>query len=71
METETFSSTRIGTTGHEICDPDGQVIGWTVTEYWAAAVVALLNGAGDSDASHRGMLPSQGNFRRKLPSARR
>jgi hypothetical protein len=51
MEAETFSSRRVGATGHDICDPDAQVIGWTVTEYWAARIIALLNGAGDGDLS--------------------
>ena len=38
-----FSFNRMGTTGHEIRDPDGLVIGWTVDEMWAAVIAALLN----------------------------
>jgi hypothetical protein len=34
---------KVGTTGHEILNPRGQVIGWTATEYWAALIVGLLN----------------------------
>ncbi len=45
METETFSSRLVGTTGHEILTPDGQVIAWTVDSVWAAVIVALPNGA--------------------------
>ena len=38
-----FNARRVGTTGHEILDPDGQVIAWTVDSVWAAVIVALLN----------------------------
>jgi len=37
-----FHARQIGTTGHEILDPDGQVIAWTVDAAWAAVLVALL-----------------------------
>jgi len=37
-----FNARRVGTTGHEILDPDGQVIAWTVDSVWAAVLVALL-----------------------------
>ena len=34
-----------GSVGHEILNPSGDIIGWTVDGYWAAVIVALLNGA--------------------------
>jgi hypothetical protein len=33
----------IGSTGCEICNPAGQVIAWSVNEYWAVVIVQLLN----------------------------
>jgi hypothetical protein len=44
-----FAARRIGTTGHEIVSPQGEVVAWTVDERWAAIVVALLNGAPHQD----------------------
>jgi hypothetical protein len=38
-----FRARQVGTTGHEILDPQGTVIAWTVNEPWAAVIVALLN----------------------------
>ncbi len=43
METEVFSARRVGNTGHEIRDPNGNVVAWTADEPWAAILVALLN----------------------------
>lgn len=40
---EAFSVNRIGTTGHEILDPDGTVIAWAADEPWAHVIAALLN----------------------------
>ena len=37
-----FRARQVGTTGHEILDPQGTVIAWTVNEPWAAVIVALL-----------------------------
>ena len=36
-----FQARRVGTTGHEITDPNGQVIAWTVDAYWAMVIVRL------------------------------
>lgn len=44
-----FTTRRVGTTGHEILDPDGSVIAWTADGYWAVVVVALLNAAETHD----------------------
>jgi hypothetical protein len=38
-----YSARRCGSTGHEILNPDGEVIAWTVDGRWAEAIVALLN----------------------------
>ena len=38
-----FHARQVGTTGHEIVNPAGQVVGWTVDASWAAVIVALLN----------------------------
>lgn len=38
-----FHARQVGTTGHEIVNPDGQVVAWTVDDHWAAIVVTLLN----------------------------
>jgi hypothetical protein len=44
MEIEAlFHARQVGTTGHEIIDPDGHVVAWTVDEPWASIIVALLN----------------------------
>ncbi len=34
MDIAAFTIRRVGTTGCEIIDPEGQVIGWTTTEPW-------------------------------------
>lgn len=41
-----FTYRPCGTTGHEILDPAGQVIGWTVDVGWACLIVGLLNHPG-------------------------
>ena len=38
-----FTARRVGTTGHEILDPSGNVIAWAIDEVWAAMFVALFN----------------------------
>jgi hypothetical protein len=38
-----FTANRVGTTGHEILDPEGNVVAWAVDEPWAAMIAALLN----------------------------
>jgi hypothetical protein len=38
-----FTTRQVGTTGHELLNPSGEVIGWTVDAVWAAVVVNLLN----------------------------
>ena len=38
-----FHARQVGTTGHEIVNPAGQVVAWTVDECWASVFVALLN----------------------------
>ncbi len=70
-EGQGFAARRYGSSGHEIVGPDG-VVAWTMDGYWAAVIVALLNGADDSEASCRGMPPCQGNSGRKadLPENR-
>jgi hypothetical protein len=40
-----FSARRVASRGHEILDPQGKVIAWTVDEEWAAVIVGLLNRA--------------------------
>jgi hypothetical protein len=40
-----FTCRRSGTCGHEILDPDGSVIAWTVDAGWAGTITGLLNGA--------------------------
>ena len=41
----TYTHRIVGTTGHEILNPDGEVVVWAVDEITAAVIVALLNGA--------------------------
>ena len=44
MEHDTaYTIRRVGTTGHEILNPGGEVVAWTVDEHWAALIAALLN----------------------------
>ncbi len=38
-----FTARLVGSAGHEILNPDGEVVAWTVDGYWAAVVTALLN----------------------------
>lgn len=50
---DSFTARKVASTGHEVIDPGGNVIAWTVDAYWAAIIVALLNrveqgGLGDS-----------------------
>jgi hypothetical protein len=41
--TNPYTYRQCGTTGHEILDPQGLVIAWTVDAGSAALIVALLN----------------------------
>jgi hypothetical protein len=41
-----YTARRSGTTGHEILNPDGEVICWTVDGGWAETIVGLLNRVG-------------------------
>ena len=41
---ETFTFRRVGTSGCEIL-ADGKVVAWTTNGYWAAIIVAVLDGA--------------------------
>jgi hypothetical protein len=44
MDTKALYTTcRVGTAGHEIRDPEGNVVAWAVDEPWAAILVGLLN----------------------------
>lgn len=43
IDGDAFISRQIGTTGHEIIDPDGEVVAWAVDDCWAAILVSLLN----------------------------
>ena len=46
MESDSlFIARRVGTTGHEIINPEGVVVAWTVDEPWATIIVAVLNPA--------------------------
>lgn len=38
-----FTARKVGSSGHEILDPGGSVVAWTVDGYWADIIVALLN----------------------------
>ena len=38
-----FTARRVGTSGHEIMSPQGEVIAWTVDAAWAAVIAGLLN----------------------------
>jgi hypothetical protein len=38
-----FAIRRVATSGHEICDPNGRVVAWTVDEPWALLIAFLLN----------------------------
>ena len=40
-----YTYRRSGLSGHEILDPEGLVIAWTVDVGWAGIIVGLLNGA--------------------------
>ena len=43
MGSDIFTIERVGTTGHEIRDPNGNVVAWAASEPWAHIIVALLN----------------------------
>ncbi|MGA2065693.1 MAG: hypothetical protein ABSG86_12020 [Thermoguttaceae bacterium] len=43
MTTDAFTIKQVGTTGHEIRDPDGFTVAWAATEAWAALIAFLLN----------------------------
>ena len=43
-----FSYRQSGTCGHEILDPDGSVIAWTVDAGWAGIITGLLRLKWDS-----------------------
>jgi len=45
-----YSARRCGSTGHEILDPKGEVVAWTVDGSWAAIIVDLLERAENGDA---------------------
>ena len=46
---KTFDYRIVGTTSCEIVNQDGDVVAWTITEAFAARIVAaLLNEAGDA-----------------------
>jgi hypothetical protein len=50
-----FTARKVASSGHEVFDPNGNVIAWTVDGYWAAVIVALLNRlelGGFGDDSH-------------------
>ena len=42
MQPEHFTIRQVGTSGREIRDPDGDVIGWVVDESWAMVIAGLL-----------------------------
>jgi hypothetical protein len=39
----TYAARRCGSTGHEIIDPQGKVVAWTVDGAWAAVIVTLFS----------------------------
>jgi hypothetical protein len=41
-QSDRYSYRRVATTGCELLNPGGQVIGWTVDEDWAIKIVRLL-----------------------------
>jgi hypothetical protein len=43
--TTPYTYRQSGSTGHEIVNPDGLVIAWTVDVGWAGMITGLLNGA--------------------------
>ncbi len=43
MERKPFSARRVGTAGHEIREPNGNIVGWAIDGTWAALIAALLN----------------------------
>jgi hypothetical protein len=43
MQCEKFTIRQVGTTGHEILDPDGRVVTSAVDEPWALSIAGLLN----------------------------
>ena len=43
MDSDAFTIKQVSTAGHEILDPDGNVVAWAVDGTWAALIVALLS----------------------------
>jgi hypothetical protein len=43
MDIDAFTTHRIGTAGHELRDPDGNIIAWAVDEPWAMLIAGMLN----------------------------
>jgi hypothetical protein len=43
MDVKAFSIRRVATTGHEIIDPDGNVVAWAADKPWALVIAGLLN----------------------------
>ena len=60
---DTYVARRSGTVGHEIL-ADGEVVAWTVDGGWAAAIVALLNGAEGHDPTLPHVAPKSLEWRR-------
>ena len=40
-----YTARASGSVGCEIMNPDGEIVAWTTDGWWAATLVALLNGA--------------------------
>jgi hypothetical protein len=61
---------RIATTGCEVLTANGQVIGWTIDEHWAAVIVQALNvNSPPSPQGDGGLLPSKDLHQRYRPEA--
>ena len=43
MDIDAFTIKQVGTTGHEIRDPDGTIIAWAADEPWALLIAGLLH----------------------------
>lgn len=54
-----YTYRRSGTTGHEILDPNGTVIAWSVDAGWAGIIVGLLNGASFPEPKEPSMTKQQ------------
>ena len=57
-QTDAFTIRRVGISGCEIRDPDGQVIAWTVDGCWATVIVTLLNQTTLNNENQRAQLRS-------------